>query len=635
MLFSILKWEEVSGQLCTGSLGDPVVNITFGQGTNPGQALSSSVTNYGFVNHSCPNDGFYSIGNSTANCFNDSWHTVSQDHTPGDENGYMMIVNASNNPGVFYVDTARGLCANTTYEFAAWILNVIKNSSCSFNTIKPNVTFNIETVTGAVLLTYTTGDIEAAGSPLWKQYGAFFSTPAGISTVVIRMTNNATGGCGNDILLDDITFKPCGAKVTATTSDALPGKDLCVGDNSIITLTGSASQADSNTYYQWQTSSNNGQSWMDIAGANTTTYVRPANAATAANYLYRLAVAQGTNISLAGCRIASEVITIGINAYPKPAANNDGPKCVGDTLTLSAGDGQQLVWTGPNGFTSNQQHALLAPLTTNDAGKYLVTVTSAKGCTSFDSTIVEVKEKVLVSAGPDQRVCRGNSAMLQGSGSGFSFSWSPANGLSATNISTPDARPDTTTRYILAVSNGACTAYDTATVTVYQLPFVNAGTDLKIFQGQTGLLNGMAGGDNIIYFWTPPVYINNPSVLIPVVNPPSDTTYTLHAVSNNGCGSATDQVFVRVYKAIKAPNVFSPNGDGINDTWYIEALDTYPEASLSVFNRYGQLVYSASGDAPSWNGTYNNNALPAGVYYYLIDLKNGTGLKSGSVTILK
>src|SRR6187549_347822 len=187
-------------QVCNGSLGDPVVNVTFGTGNNPGQPLLSATTTYNFITTSCPDDGNYTVVNSTSGCFS-SWHTIPEDHTPNDENGYMMLVNATFTPGDFYVDTVKGLCANTTYEFAAWIVNVLGPSFC-MPVILPKLVFNIETTAGVVLGTYSTGDIPGSSSPVWKQYGLFFTTPPNTNNVVIRLTNTAPGGCGNDIALD-------------------------------------------------------------------------------------------------------------------------------------------------------------------------------------------------------------------------------------------------------------------------------------------------------------------------------------------------------------------------------------------------------------------------------------------------
>ena len=223
--------SELRAQLCQGSLGDPVVNITFGAGQNPGPAVSSG-TNYSYVASGCPDDGNYTVANSVGSCFNNTWHST-RDHT-GNPNGYMMVVNASYTPGDFFVKKVDGLCPNTTYEFAAWIYNLLQPYACQANGIKPNITFNIETADGHVLQTYSTGDIQHDEG--WKQYGFFFSTTTEINSVVLRMTNNAPGGCGNDLLLDDITFRACGPLVSANINGSLDSVDVCTGDKSVFTF---------------------------------------------------------------------------------------------------------------------------------------------------------------------------------------------------------------------------------------------------------------------------------------------------------------------------------------------------------------------------------------------------------------
>src|SRR5215831_2083989 len=207
--------NDCMAQVCQGSLGDPVVNITFGQGPNPGSPLSAATTSYLYVTTSCPNDGMYTVVNSTSGCFGNSWHTVSQDHT-GNPQGYFMLVNASYQPGDFYLDTIHGLCGNTTYEFAAWVINVLKPSACNGSGIRPNLTFSIETLNGTVLESLNSGDIPALDVPVWKQYALSFKTQPGQSDIVVRLRDNAPGGCGNDIAVDDITFRACGPQVSAS-----------------------------------------------------------------------------------------------------------------------------------------------------------------------------------------------------------------------------------------------------------------------------------------------------------------------------------------------------------------------------------------------------------------------------------
>lgn len=630
-LFLITFITAVQAQLCQGSLGDPVVNITFGTGTNPGPPLSSKITNYTYVS-SCPGDGYYTIGSSSPGCFNSTWYNLTEDHTPNDVNGYMMIVNASFSPGDFYVDTIKGLCGGTTYEFAAWILNIRKSLPCGGTTVYPDVTFNIETLSGTVLKSFQTGNIPEQSAPQWKQYGAFFQTPAGASSVVVRMTNNAPGGCGNDLVLDDITFRPCGPQVSATISGGQNLKDVCVGDNSVFTLTGTVSSGYNNPSYQWQFSKDNGSIWNDIAGATSSVYTRQPTSS--GSYLYRLAAAEGNNVSISSCRIASNSITINVNSKPTPSAANTSPKCQGDTVTLTANNGAQYIWTGPNNFMGSGATVRLPNITKANSGTYYVTVTTDKGCTNTDSTVVKVLEPVVANAGADTTICEGNTITLQGSGGG-SYSWSPAAALTNSNTPNPVASPADTTLYILTVNNGTCKAYDSVTVNVLKKPVANAGPDQRIFAGQSTTLNGTAAGTNISFYWTPNTNISNPTDIHPVVSPPADTIYTLHVISNVGCGTAADNVFVRVYKKIIIPTAFSPNNDGINDVWNIEGLETYPESETSIFNRYGQRVFISRGYSKPWNGSYNNSPLPVGTYYYVIDLKNELPRLSGWVMILK
>ncbi|HKZ67441.1 MAG TPA: gliding motility-associated C-terminal domain-containing protein, partial [Chitinophagaceae bacterium] len=289
---------------------------------------------------------------------------------------------------------------------------------------------------------------------------------------------------------------------------------------------------------------------------------------------------------------------------------------------------------GPDNFSSSSQNPVINTLTAVNNGTYYVTLTTSSGCTNIDSVNIDVRAVPSVDAGSDVVICEGSTTTLQGSGS-ESYSWSPASGLSNTTISNPAANPTDSTTYILTVSNGQCTAYDSVHVYVWKKPTANAGPDKKIYEGDAVQLEGSATGTNVYYEWTPGYNLNDISILNPVVTPTEDTTYILQVISNYGCRTATDKVFVRVYKKITIPNAFSPNNDGINDTWSIDKLNTYPEADISVFNRYGQLVFKSKGYANQWDGKYNGKPLPVGTYYYVFDLKTGLGNPSGWVLVLR
>jgi gliding motility-associated-like protein len=88
-------------------------------------------------------------------------------------------------------------------------------------------------------------------------------------------------------------------------------------------------------------------------------------------------------------------------------------------------------------------------------------------------------------------------------------------------------------------------------------------------------------------------------------------------------------------KTFTIPNVFSPNGDNINDKWNIRGLKDFDNCVVEIFNRYGQMIFRSIGYNQPWDGTYKGNAMPVATYYYIIDLKNGERPIGGSVTILR
>lgn len=103
------------------------------------------------------------------------------------------------------------------------------------------------------------------------------------------------------------------------------------------------------------------------------------------------------------------------------------------------------------------------------------------------------------------------------------------------------------------------------------------------------------------------------------------------------CESDRTEVTETVVASIKIPNAFTPNGDGINDTWNIAGIDKFPGADVKVFTRSGQLIYHSVNYPVPFNGTYNGSLLPPGVYYYILDVKQPVcfGKISGSLTIIR
>ena len=120
------------------------------------------------------------------------------------------------------------------------------------------------------------------------------------------------------------------------------------------------------------------------------------------------------------------------------------------------------------------------------------------------------------------------------------------------------------------------------------------------------------------------MYLSDTTDANPKFTPETDGEFTFNLVvtDNNGCVN-TDSVTIVVIPLVDIVNIFSPNGDGINDTWVIPFLEKYPDADLWIYNRWGELIYKVIGgyDTP-WDGTYNGKPVPVGSYYYVLELNH-------------
>lgn len=175
-------------------------------------------------------------------------------------------------------------------------------------------------------------------------------------------------------------------------------------------------------------------------------------------------------------------------------------------------------------------------------------------------------------------------------------------------------------------------------VIVHPYPKLNAGPDLFVLEGGTIQIKPSFYATNPSFLWStvtyPVTYLDSVDIAYPRSSPPDDITYTVKLTGIGGC-AVTDDVFIKVLKAPVIPNAFSPNGDNINDTWEIKYLESYPGATIEVFDRGGRLVYKSINYSKNWDGSINGKPLPVGTYYYIINPQSGRKIMSGSVTILR
>lgn len=165
--------------------------------------------------------------------------------------------------------------------------------------------------------------------------------------------------------------------------------------------------------------------------------------------------------------------------------------------------------------------------------------------------------------------------------------------------------------------------------------FVDAGNDVTIESGQSTILQGNSNGTS--FFWTPVIGLSSPNTISTVASPETTTTYFLTALNNN-C-SLIDEVTVTITDHLVIPGSFSPNGDGVNDTWVIDGIANYPNAQVIIYDRWGQSIADISGysNEKAWDGSNKGKPVTDGVYFYSLNL-DGSGnehIIKGSITIIR
>ena len=449
-----------SCSLCTGTLGDPVINVNFGSGNGNSPPLETAVPGASSVNltyipvsgnpaQPTPFDGQYTITNNVP--YNPDWLMGGTDHT-GNPNGYMLFENASVTPGEFFKEKVSNLCGGGTYEFAAWIANA--DNLNNFIAVLPDLTFIVQQEDGTVLNTYNSGPIPQYSVWTWQQYGFFFTLPPSVNTVVIRIVNNNPGGSarpGNDFAIDDITFRACGPQTTASFSatTAVNQTSICQGGNK--TLYGTISTGYTSPQYLWQVSTDQGKTWTDLPGSNNLQFqATPPVTGASIDYYYRMLAADGSNIQSPTCRIASNVIILTAKATPTGDFSFAQDDCNPLQVTFSAISPADVIyiWNIEGADHSPAPQSSDLTYVFPALGDYSITTKVSNGVCSNTATrtiSVQITPADVILTG-DTSICKGSQVPLSTKAS-LSFCWSPADYLSNPASANPVAAPPVTTKY--------------------------------------------------------------------------------------------------------------------------------------------------------------------------------------------
>jgi len=261
---------------------------------------------------------------------------------------------------------------------------------------------------------------------------------------------------------------------------------------------------------------------------------------------------------------------------------------------------------------------------------YYLIITDENGCEYVDTLTVDTLISITADAGNDSVVCLNNELILLGTSNlldGVIYTWYDSLGNVLSDSSSVLIIGDTpgVAYFILEANYNGCADLDTIFVTVASEVFVDAGPDIDLYSNQSGTIGGSPTTDPTNDFsWSPPIYLNGTDLTNPtVIDPQVSTWYYVIATDTNGCTNI-DSMFVTVLPDIVIPDGISPGSDGKNDTWILDFIAQYPGVSIkiNVYNRWGDLLFEANETYnDDWGGTtVDGKRLPAGTYYYVIDI---------------
>jgi gliding motility-associated-like protein len=243
-------------------------------------------------------------------------------------------------------------------------------------------------------------------------------------------------------------------------------------------------------------------------------------------------------------------------------------------------------------------------------------------------------------------VCEGEEVQLLPQPiQGATYTWILPNGsnVQTQNFIIPSVTLADAGTYGLIVGIGSClsdTSY--ASFVVNPSPTVFAGQDTTIEAGQVLALQATSGGvSNLAYRWSPPDFIDNPfSSNIEFLTFIQDTFELVVTATNSNLCEAYDTLIITVIEPtvgedvnLEITEVFTPNGDGVNDEWIVGNMANLRNYRLQVFDRRGIVVYTTDQYENDWQGTYNGSPLPEGTYWYII--RTDQRSYSGAITIIR
>jgi len=486
----------------------------------------------------------------------------------------------------------------TSYIFTVW--------TALLHTPQPNIQI---TINGVNVSTFTT----SATAAVWQPHSVVWNSGTA-TTANICMYDLNTVAFGNDFAVDDISFNPLcvvsdSVYVKVTPSDT----SLSHSDTSICSLVGAVvlTAPASFTNYLWSTGTA-GVSNITV-GAGGSYWVR----------------------DTALCVLKTD--TFHVTTLTPDTLLNLIPEsmCKGATITLTAPTGYTMpIWSTGSTATA---------ITVSDTGTYVVRETATCG-TVYDEFTVTYKPPVIAGAWDTVKGCLYLVDFLASpTGTEYSYLWSGPADFTST-MQNPVIQSGGSANegvYTVTVTDNAtgCDGKATTTLVITPIPPVpltNVSPTQTITYGGSVQLNA----DNALYYWWLPNdgTISNRNINDPVVSPTTTTVYTVYGMDSLGCVDSAKITVEVLFDSISIPSAFTPNGDGLNDVFRPLGMTYQSLVEFSVYNRWGQRVFTTSNKEQGWDGTFNGVKQDMDVYNYMliVALEDGsTRMYKGNVTLVR
>ena len=638
LLFSFVN---INGQTCGGTFGNPIFNETFGTVNTANQTLSPPLvapasTNYIYTSAYPPNDGFYTISNQSQHI---PWGFItSADHTidaPGTF-GNMLVVNASFSSGEFYRRRVSNLCSNQIYRFSTWILNIVKTGS---NLIKPNVTLQVRSISGAIIGSVSTGNI--AEDETWKEFSIDFLSDPTSTQVDVVLINNSPGGNGNDLAIDDITFRPCGptTNISANIPNILSG-GTCDNSQSFQLNANINTNTFLNVNFIWQKSTDGGITWVNVMGPSTNPTLNIAAGSYQNNDQYRFIVGEAANISSQNCQVISSAISVIVNGYPNaPVVNSTVNYCHHATATPLNATGTNLLWY--NSATGGTGSSTAPTPNTSAVGSvsYWVSQT-ANNCESPRSQI-QVNVNAIPAAptvNSTINYCQNTTATaLTATGTNLLWYTSATGGTGSSVAPTPSTITTGNTSFWVSQTVNGCESLryqiQVNVNAIPSAPIVNSIINYCQSATATALT---ATGTNLLWYTSATGGTGSSTAPNPNTSTVGNTSFWV-SQTVNGCESLRSQIQVTVNAIPAAPSVNSPisfcqnttattlTATGTNLLWYTSATggigsSVAPTPNTSTVSVFSFWVSQTVNACESARAEIKVNIVPAPFSNTLLDV---------------